>query len=169
MNAKRILDISEAAGMLQCSVARVRQMVIGDQTLAAVHENYRGFRAPFELRGLRVFDVDDQGAITDVLRKKPAGWLRLDLAEVVRTMTERAHIEAITLPLSDLTPTAPPVPVTDKKWISEKLAELKAYREGHTMPETAVKFGISKQRIRQLLPRGTTKANPFTGLIRSSK
>lgn len=111
MNAKRLLDISETAGMLQCSVAKVRQMVLGDQTLAAVHENYRGFRVPFELRGLRVFDVDDQGAITDVLRKKPAGWLRFDLAEVVRTLSEQAHIEANVLPLSDLIPPAPSAPV----------------------------------------------------------
>ena len=106
MNAKRLLDISEAAEMLQCSVGKVRQMVIGDQTLAAVHENYQGFRAPFELRGLRLFDVDDMGAITDVIGKKPAGWLRFDFAEVVKVLSERAHIEADAIPLTT-------APVTD--------------------------------------------------------
>lgn len=102
MNAKRLLDISEAAEILQFSVAKVRQMVIGDRTLAAVHENYRGFRAPFELRGLQLFDVDDLGAITDIRTQKPAGWLRFDLAEVVRVLSERGHIGAAVVPLSDL-------------------------------------------------------------------
>lgn len=64
--------------------------------------------------------------------------------------------------------TATPAPVVagGKKWTPEKLAELKTYREAHTMPETAVKFGISEQRIRELLPSGKPKAKPFGGLIR---
>lgn len=61
--------------------------------------------------------------------------------------------------------TAEPAPGTGKKWTPEKLAEMKAYREGHTMPETAVKYGISEQRIRELLPRRNPKTNPFAGLI----
>ena len=67
---------------------------------------------------------------------------------------------------SDAT-TLSPVPVVagGKKWTLEKLAELKAYRDTHTMPETASKFGISEQRIRQLLPSGKTKAELFAGLI----
>ena len=60
---------------------------------------------------------------------------------------------------------ATPAPVAGKKWTPEKLAELKAYREVHTMPETAVKFGISEQRIRGLLPSQKPKAKPFAGLI----
>ena len=127
MKAKRLLDISETAGMLQCSVAKVRQMVLGDQTLAAVHENYRGFRVPFELGGLRVFDVDDQGAITHVLMKKPAGWLRFDLAEVVRTLSEQAHIEANVLPLSDLIPPAPSAPAES---VEERRARYLAWHTG---------------------------------------
>lgn len=55
------------------------------------------------------------------------------------------------------------------KWTPEKLAELSAYRDGHTMPETALKFGISEQRIRQLLPSDKPKATPFAGLIRRTK
>lgn len=65
---------------------------------------------------------------------------------------------------------ATPAPVTGgKKWTPEKLAELKTYRETHTMPETAVKFGISEQRIRDLLPSKKPKAKPFAGLIHRMK
>ena len=106
MNAARLLAINEAAEMLHCSVVKVRQMVIGDRTLAAVHEDYRGFRDTFELRGLRLFDVDDLGAITDVRTNRPAGFLRFDLAEVVRVLSEQAHWEADAVPLSELFPPA---------------------------------------------------------------
>lgn len=59
-----------------------------------------------------------------------------------------------------------PAPVAGgKKWTPEKLAELNAYREAHTMPETADKFDISEQRIRELLPSKKPKAKPFAGLI----
>ena len=60
---------------------------------------------------------------------------------------------------------ATPAPVAGKKWTPEKLAELKAYREAHTMPETVAKFGITAQRIRKLQPRKKPKAKPFAGLI----
>jgi hypothetical protein len=63
-----------------------------------------------------------------------------------------------------------PVPATDnapvaasrKKWTPEKLAELKAYREAHTMPETVEKFGITEQRIRKLLPTGKPQKKPYS-------
>lgn len=62
---------------------------------------------------------------------------------------------------------APPAPVATngKKWTTEVKAELKTYRDNHTMPETAAEFGISEQRIRQLLPSVKPKAKPFAGLI----
>ena len=56
-----------------------------------------------------------------------------------------------------------------KRWTAEKLEELKAYRDAHTMPETANKFGITEQRIRQLLPRKKPKPTPFSGLIHRTK
>ena len=62
-----------------------------------------------------------------------------------------------------------PAPVTNRRWTPEKLAELKAYREAHTMKETAAKFGIAEQRIRQLLPSDKPKAKPFAGLIHRMK
>ena len=107
MNAVRLLDIDEAAEMLQCSVAKVRQMVISDRTLAAVHENYQGFRTSFKLGGLRLFDVDVLGVISVRGRgREPAGFLRFDLAEVVRVLSEQAHWEANAAPLSELFPNA---------------------------------------------------------------
>ena len=67
------------------------------------------------------------------------------------------------------TATHAPEATGGKKWTPEKLAELKTYREAHTMPETAVKFGISEQRIRELLPSKKPKAKPFPGLIHRMK
>jgi hypothetical protein len=64
---------------------------------------------------------------------------------------------------------ATPVAMNGKKWTDEKLAELNAFREGHTMPETAAKFGITEQRIGQLLPSGKPKAKPFAGLVHRIK
>lgn len=69
------------------------------------------------------------------------------------------------------TETATPAPVVagGKKWTDEKLADLKAYRETHTMPETAEHFEISVQRIRDLLPSKKPKAKPFAVLINRAK
>ena len=75
----------------------------------------------------------------------------------------------VPLTTAPATDTAPPAPVGGKRWTPEKLAELKAYREAHTMPETAVEFGISEQRIRELLPSQKPKAKPFAGLIHRTK
>lgn len=73
------------------------------------------------------------------------------------------RLEVESAPATD---NAKPAPVVagGKKWTPERLAELKAYREAHTMPETADKFGISQQRIRDLLPSKKAKATPFAGL-----
>ena len=62
-----------------------------------------------------------------------------------------------------------PVVTTGKRWTPKKLAELNAYRESHTMPETAAHFGVSEQRIRQLLPVKKPKAKPFDGLVKHIK
>lgn len=56
-----------------------------------------------------------------------------------------------------------------KKWTPEKLAELKAYRDAHTMLETAAHYDITEQRIRQLLPSKKAKAQPFSGLMHRPK
>lgn len=56
-----------------------------------------------------------------------------------------------------------------KKWTAEKLAELKAYRSANTMPETAKKFGISEQRIRQLLPSNKPKSRGYSAFTSQMK
>ncbi|MEI6181199.1 MAG: helix-turn-helix domain-containing protein [Chloroflexales bacterium] len=56
-----------------------------------------------------------------------------------------------------------------KKWTSEKLAELAAYRRGHTMPKTAAKFGITEQRIRQLLPAEKPISKGYSAFTHRSK
>lgn len=57
----------------------------------------------------------------------------------------------------------------EKKWTQERLAELAAYRETHTMSETAKKFGISQQRIRQLLPRSEPKLKGYSAFTHRTK
>ena len=61
------------------------------------------------------------------------------------------------------------VPGNRKVWTPEKLAELKAYREAHTMPETATKFGISEQRIRHLLPSNKPKQKGYSAFTHRIK
>jgi len=61
-----------------------------------------------------------------------------------------------------LTATPAPAEGTSKKWTPEKLAELKAYRAANTMEATAAKFGISQQRIRELLPSGKPQKKPYS-------
>ena len=56
-----------------------------------------------------------------------------------------------------------------KKWTAEKLAELKAYRAAHTMPETAKKFGITEQRIRHLLPSDKPKSKGYSAFTHHTK
>lgn len=60
-------------------------------------------------------------------------------------------------------------PGKGKVWTPEKLAELKAYRAAHTMPETATKFGISEQRIRQLLPSNKPKQKGYSAFTHRMK
>ena len=100
---------------------------------------------------------------------------RYDTAEPQQTApaTDPAPLEADAMTPSPApaqnTATPAPEATGGKKWTPEKLAELKTYREAHTMPETAVKFGISEQRIRELLPSKKPKAKPFPGLIHRMK
>jgi len=96
---------------------------------------------------------------------------RLEPADMAVSMARVKAIEAAAKPqqTAPATDAAAPVGAGSKKWTPEKLAELKTYREAHTMPETAVKFGISEQRIRGLLPSETPKAKPFAGLIHRTK
>lgn len=79
-------------------------------------------------------------------------------------------------PLKATSQAAPPAPVADsasnaptKKWTPEKLAELKAFRASHTMPETAKKFGISEQRIRELLPSNKPKSKGYSAFTHRPK
>lgn len=53
-----------------------------------------------------------------------------------------------------------------KDWTLERLAELAAYRAEHGTAKAAEKFGISTQRIRQLLPTRKRIATHFAGLGR---
>ncbi len=59
-----------------------------------------------------------------------------------------------------------------RKWTPELLQKLAAYRERYGTEIAAVEFGISSQRVRQLLPTEPAKglpASPFDGLTRRRK
>lgn len=51
---------------------------------------------------------------------------------------------------------------TEKKWVPEKLAELRAYRDTHTEAETAAHFKISGPRVRELLAKMKPKAKGYS-------
>jgi hypothetical protein len=103
---------------------------------------------------------------------KFAAWaLKLNITDLppeLVAMAATATTAPVVMPAQN-TATPAPVVAGGKKWTDEKLTELKTYREAHTMPETAVKFGISEQRIRELLPSEKAKAKPFAGLTHRMK
>ena len=87
--------------------------------------------------------------------------LRVPLTEL---RFKRAEIEATAEIINSTAPAqaAKPAPMAGKKWTPDKLAELRAYRDKHTMPETADKFGITEQRIRALLPSNKPQKKPYS-------
>jgi len=87
--------------------------------------------------------------------------LRVPLTEL---RFKRAEIEATAEIINSTAPAqaAKPAPMAGKKWTTDKLAELRAYRDKHTMPETADKFGITEQRIRALLPSNKPQKKPYS-------
>lgn len=92
-------------------------------------------------------------------------------AELARLRARDEYEASKARPATAAVQGAPVVPVaeTGKRWTPDKLAELSAYRDSHTMPETAAKFGISEQRIRRLLPSKKPRPAPFAGLIHRMK
>ena len=60
-------------------------------------------------------------------------------------------------------------PVAGKRWTSEKLAELKSYREKHGTKKTAEFFGISEQRIRQMLPSKKPQPKGYSAFTHRTK
>lgn len=51
-----------------------------------------------------------------------------------------------------------------KKWTDEKIAEMRAYREKHTAQETGDRYGISRQRVDELLKKDKTPSSLWGGL-----
>lgn len=64
---------------------------------------------------------------------------------------------------------APSLPVNNKRWTDEKKAELRTYRERYGTKRAAEHFGITEQRVRQLLPGAKKWVTPFQGLVRSAR
>lgn len=56
-----------------------------------------------------------------------------------------------------------------KRWTSEMLSELAAFRATNGTKAAAEMFGISAQRVRTLLPGQKAKPSPFPGVARKSK
>lgn len=92
------------------------------------------------------------------------------LSVIVEAPEQSAPAQSPAEPAPVATESASNKPGSREKWTPEKKSELQAYRESHTMPQTAAKFGISEQRIRQLLPRANPKkTSPFPGVIYRTK
>lgn len=183
------LCFEEVASKLKCSIKKVRQLVIEDKSLRANRITPNGLvLTECGLDGHFPYDLnfnchlDDDGAITsDIYRTGTngetekiqtlfVGYLRVECSELAQFITVAGFVDLpneltptktlATLPAQ--TTTLAPVVATGKKWTPEKLAELKAFREAHTEPETAKQFGISGARIRQLLPTGKPQKKPYS-------
>ena len=120
-----------------------------------------GFKQVHKLKARCLVDLPAFGAWTVKLNIP-------NIPPAFAAMAETATTVPVVMPAQTAV-TPAPVEAGGKKWNDEKLAELKTYREAHTMPETAVKFGISEQRIRELLPSKKAKAKPFAGLTHRMK
>lgn len=93
---------------------------------------------------------------------------RESVERVAEIINKAAQPRAAT-PAPIVADSASNAPGNGKVWTPEKLAELKAYRATHTMPETATKFGISEQRIRQLLPSNKPKKKGYSAFTHRMK
>jgi hypothetical protein len=60
-------------------------------------------------------------------------------------------------------------PGTGKVWTTEKLAEVKAYRQKHGTKKTAAHYQVTEQRIRQLLPGEKPKAKGYSAFTHHMK
>ena len=87
------------------------------------------------------------------------------LEDMVRLLLKPAQEQTAATPAPVAADSASDKSGSRKLWTPEKLAELAAYRAGHTMAETVTKFSISEQRIRKLLPSATPKASFFPSVI----
>lgn len=97
-----LLSISEAAELRGGTVEDIRRFVMEDRTLSTLLVSPSGHAAPFELRGLQVYEVNETGAVTDQRGGKFAGNLRFEKAEVIRHLAEWAHAKAACLPFAEL-------------------------------------------------------------------
>jgi len=109
MVSHKLLSFSDAAQMLSCTVEDVRRLVMEDRTLRPVMVNRDGNLVtakcgdplPFQYGGLQIYDVDQDGALTDRSRGGyGAGYLRFQLTEVVRHLAEYSHSVASAAPLA---------------------------------------------------------------------
>ena len=154
-------SFAQAALEIGCSTTDVRSLVVEEKRLNAVFVTLMGHTEPY---GLQVIDVDDTGAVFDI-SKGYANPPRIGYLRIERDMLS-AFLPPVTVPDRN---SATPAPVAGKKWTPDMLACLATYRGAHTMPETAEKFGITEQRIRQLLPSQKNQSEAVHGLVHRIK
>ncbi len=146
----------------------------------SIRETAFVWRDEFEQFFRRVYGPYDSAGTKYYLNMRPAV-MRLDYSPAVaielKKLVMRGFLDAQGVTYASVAdvalPTAcdepAPTAFNSKKWTDDRLAELKAFRDAHTMVETAKKFGISEQRIRQLLPVKKSKAKLFAGLVHRTK
>ena len=98
MSDHKLLSITEAAHLLGCTVDGIRRYVLEDGTLAALRVCPRGYKSPFELRGLRLYVVNESGGVIDPSTGAAAGNLRFEQCEVIRHKAKAGVLAKETVP-----------------------------------------------------------------------
>lgn len=155
-NLRRLLIADCERGACVCRKTQIRA---GGTYILGTDEDGQGFRHQTPERTATEYLIEASVFLS---------WL------IEQGLSPSTHVKdwdiAVTTPApSEHAATSAQVAGIGKKWTPKKLAELEAYRESHTMPETAKQFSISESRIRALLPRNKPKAKPFGALIHRMK
>lgn len=107
MNGHSFLSLSETAQLHGCTSEDVRRWVLEDRTLPALLVDLHGDSTRFELRGLRVYDVDGAGVVTSLKSGKVVGNLRFKMEDVVLHLSKLARTQATVVELDEVFPARP--------------------------------------------------------------
>lgn len=176
--------VEEAAALLLGRDPRV----VKPSALAEELKKPTGFLQLDKPLGPARFHRDFDGLCTLIARASSLGgprikpqdlvaWAQATGAAVLPAGLASAMSAAAPLPAPEAPATATTEPQaagtgTGKRWTPERLQELSRYREEHGAKQAALKFGITEQRVRKLLPKQDAKqspASPFQGLTHRIK
>ncbi len=107
----------EVCAVLSCTFEDVRRWVLEDRKLIALRVDRDGNVFPFSAtHGLHVFDVQDDGSLTDRSRGGvAAGYLRFEKKDIFQLLVERARAEAVAVQLDEVPVVTDPAPDLDQR------------------------------------------------------